>query len=290
LAQPEGTEISKGEWIAPELGEQKFREYATQWMRDRVLKSRTVELYDGLLANHLYPTFGDLSMSDIDEAAVRRWRKERLEAGAKANRPFGPVTVAKAYRLLHAIFETAAEDDRIIPRNPCHIDGAGKEESDERQIVPLPVVFEIAKAVPVRYRALVLLATFADMRWGELVGLRRENIDLEACEIRITEHSPNSTRAGCALTRQSRAPVSALSRSPPRSPQRSAGISTGSPNRGSGASSSSGQRAASYAARTSTSRSGTRRGKRWACPIFTFTTCDTLAAPCRRPRARRSKS
>jgi integrase len=33
----------------------------------------------------------------------------------------------------------------------------------------------------------VLLATFADMRWGELVGLRRENIDLEACEIRITE-------------------------------------------------------------------------------------------------------
>jgi hypothetical protein len=53
---------------------------------------------------------------------------------------FGPVTVAKAYRLLHAIFETAAENDRIIPRNPCHIDGAGKEESDEREIVPLPVV------------------------------------------------------------------------------------------------------------------------------------------------------
>jgi hypothetical protein len=39
------------------------------------------------------------------------------------------VTVAKAYRLLHAIFETAAEDDRLIARNPCHIDGTGKEES-----------------------------------------------------------------------------------------------------------------------------------------------------------------
>jgi integrase len=111
----------------------------------------------------------------------------RLEAGPKAKRPFGPVTVAKAYRLLHAIFETAAEDDRIIPRNPCHIDGAGKEESDERQIVPLPVVFEIAKAVPARYHALVLLATFADMRWGELAGLRRENLDLDACEISIKE-------------------------------------------------------------------------------------------------------
>jgi integrase len=156
-------------------------------VRDRVLKPRTVELYDGLLANHLFPAFGNLGMADIDEAAVRRWRKERLEAGPKAKRPFGPVTVAKAYRLLHAIFETAAEEDRIVARNPCHIEGAGKEDSDERDIVPLPVVFKLAEAVPVRYRALILLATFADMRWGELAGLRRESIDLVACEIRIAE-------------------------------------------------------------------------------------------------------
>jgi integrase len=156
-------------------------------MRDRVLKPRSAELYDGLLASHLFPTFGNLRLTDIDEATIRRWRKERLEAGPKAKRPFGPVTVAKAYRLLHAIFETAAEEDRIISRNPCHIEGAGKEESDEREVVPLPVVFELVEAVPVRYRALVLLATFADMRWGELAGLRRENIDLAACEIRIAE-------------------------------------------------------------------------------------------------------
>jgi integrase len=180
-------EISKGEWIAPELGAQKFRDYAEAWMRDRVLKPRTVELYTGLLANHLYPTFGEVSLSGIDQAAVRRWRKARLQAGSTAKRPFGPVTVAKAYRLLHAIFETAAEEDRIIARNPCHIKGAGSEESDEREIVSLAVVFKLAETVPVRYRALVLLATFADMRWGELAGLRRENIDLDACEIRITQ-------------------------------------------------------------------------------------------------------
>lgn len=179
-------EISKGEWIAPELGAQAFREYAGHWMRDRVLKARTAELYDGLLTNHLFPAFGDLGMADIDEVTVRRWRNERLEAGPTAERPFRPVTIAKAYRVLHAIFETAAED-RVISRNPCRIAGAGKEESDERAIVPLPIVFKLAETVPVRYRTLVLLATFADMRLGELAGLRRENIDLDACEIRITE-------------------------------------------------------------------------------------------------------
>lgn len=118
--------------------------------------------------------------------AVRRWRKSRIQAGSAAKRPFGPVTVAKAYRLLHAIFETAAEEDHVIARNPCHIKGAGTEVSDEREIVPLPVVFKLAETVPVRYRALILLATFANMRWGELAGLQRGDIDLEACEIRIT--------------------------------------------------------------------------------------------------------
>jgi integrase len=138
-----------------------------------------------VLENHLYLTFGELAIAAIDTPAVRRWRKARLEAGVEAERPFGPVTVAKAYRLLHAILETAAEDDRIISRNPCKIKGAGQEDSDEREIVPLDVVFKLAEAVPARYRVLILLATFADMRWGELVGLRRGYIDLEACEIRI---------------------------------------------------------------------------------------------------------
>jgi integrase len=189
-------EIAGGDWIAPELARQPFAEYADQWLRDRVLKVRTEELYRGLLNNHLLPTFGALAVGEIDEAKVRRWRKERLETGKTAQRPFGPVTVAKAYRLLHAIFTTAADQDRIVRRNPCSIDGAGKEDSHEREIVPLPLVFTIADRVPVRYRALVLLSTFADLRWGELAGLRRENVDLDACEVRVVETLADLDRGG----------------------------------------------------------------------------------------------
>ena len=47
-----------------------------------------------------------------------------------------------------------------------------------------------------RYRALALLATFASMRWGELVGLHRENIDLDVCEIRIVETTAELDRGG----------------------------------------------------------------------------------------------
>jgi hypothetical protein len=136
------------------------------------------------------------------------------------------VTVAKAYRLLHAILETAAEDDRIIPRNPCHIDGAGKEESDERQIVPLPVVFEIAKAVPVRYRALVLLATFALCDGVNWSGFGARTLTWRRAKSGSRKHSPSSTRAGCAPTRQSRVGKRTVA-FPASSPRRSFGTWSG---------------------------------------------------------------
>jgi len=52
-------------------------------------------------------------------------------------------------------------------------------------------VFAIADALPVRYRALALPATFASLRWGELVALRRASIDLDQREIRIVEMTPH---------------------------------------------------------------------------------------------------
>jgi integrase len=71
-----------------------------------------------------------------------------------------------------------AADDRIIPRNPCRIRGAGEEKPDERPVLTVAKVFELADLVGVRLRALILLATFASLRWGEVAALRRVDLDL----------------------------------------------------------------------------------------------------------------
>lgn len=177
-------EIRDAEWIDPDLGKVLFEIYAAGLVRDQVLRPRTDELYRGLLRNHLLPTFGKRPIGDIREAEVRRWHKERLMAGPLASRPFGPVTVAKAYRLLHAIMATAA-DDGLIRRNPCRIKGAGQEDSPERPVVPVPVLVELFNLIPTRYRAMLLLATFANLRFGELAGLHRGDIDLHRCSVRV---------------------------------------------------------------------------------------------------------
>ena len=62
---------------------------------------------------------------------MRRWRKKLLDSGLST------ITTSKAYRLLRAIFNTAA-DDGIIRRNPCRIKGAGQEESAERPTLTIP--------------------------------------------------------------------------------------------------------------------------------------------------------
>jgi integrase len=177
-------EIRDGEWIDPDLGKVLFEVYAARLVRDQVLRPRTDELYQGLLKNHLLPTFGKRPVGEIREAEARRWHKERLTAGPMASRPFGPVTVAKAYRLLHAIMATAA-DDGLIRRNPCRIKGAGQEDSPERPVVPVSVLVELLDRIPVRYRAMLLLATFASLRFGELAALRRDDIDLDRCSVQV---------------------------------------------------------------------------------------------------------
>src|SRR5215831_17087886 len=101
-------------------------------------------------------------------AGPRRAQRAALDAGTSA------VTVAKAYRLLKTILATAA-DDGVIRRNPCRIKGAGAESAAERTVLSVPQVFALAEVVEPRYRALVLLATFTSLRWGELCALRRSD-------------------------------------------------------------------------------------------------------------------
>ena len=106
-------------------------------------------------------------------------QRRRLDAGVSA------VTVAKSYRLLKAILNTAT-DDGLIRRNPCRIKGASAEKSPERPVLTARQVFDLAAAIDPRYQALMLLAVFGSLRWGELAALRRSDVDLSTQTVRVT--------------------------------------------------------------------------------------------------------
>ena len=74
---------------------------------------------------------------------------------------------------------------RVGDAGACRIKGAGQEQSAERPVLTIAGVYALANAIDQRYRALVLLGTFASLRWAELAALRPGDIDLESCTIRV---------------------------------------------------------------------------------------------------------
>ncbi|AKA04776.1 integrase [Streptomyces noursei ZPM] len=116
---------------------------------------------------------------------VREWRAERRRAT-------GATTVAKSYRLLKAIMETAA-DDELIRRNPCRIKGAGKETAAEREIATVAQVDAMANAVGPRWRLMVYLGAYGPMRPEEQAELRRKDVDLDRMTIRVRQAAPELT-------------------------------------------------------------------------------------------------
>ncbi len=123
---------------------------------------------------------------------MRRWRKTLLDDGVST------ITMAKAYRLLKAILNTAL-DDGVIRRNPCRIKGAGREKSPERPTLTIAQAYALAEAIGQRYRALVLLAMFSSLRWGELGALRRCDIDLAARTVRVSRQLAEARGGGFAF-------------------------------------------------------------------------------------------
>jgi len=172
-------EIRRGDWLNPDAGTVLIADYGAAWIEERPgLRPKTVMLYGYLLRAHITPYFQTVTVAAITLAAVRRWRKKLLDNGVS------PVTAAKAYRLLRAIMNTAV-DDGLVRRNPCRIKGAGNEDSPERPVLTVPQVYAIADAIDPRYRPLILLAAFASLRWAELAALTPQDIDLDACTVRV---------------------------------------------------------------------------------------------------------
>ncbi|CDR08171.1 tyrosine-type recombinase/integrase [Streptomyces iranensis] len=178
-------DIERNLWVDPDVGAVNFEAYALTWVEERGLSATTDELYRRLLRLHILPAFGDMDLDELTPPGVRSWRAERLTVT-------GATTVAKSYRLLKAIMETAA-DDELIRRNPCRIKGAGTEKAKERPTATVEQVDALADAVGPRWRLMVYFGAYGPMRPEEQAALRRPDVTLDPLAARVREAAPELT-------------------------------------------------------------------------------------------------
>jgi integrase len=182
--------IDREEWTPPrarQAAESKRRaaaaantleSFAERFLTERGLRPTTQRNYRLLLKSRILPYFGAMPLTDITLSEMKQWRAALDPATASSN--------AAAYRLLRAILQSA-EEEELIFRAPPKIRGAGSAPV-RRIAVPatLDELAVITEAMPDRLRLLVVLAAFVGLREGELLELRRSDVDGVTGRISVT--------------------------------------------------------------------------------------------------------
>ena len=104
--------------------------------------------------------------------------------GAPTKPDAGRAQVAQAYRLLRMLLGHAVREGRI-DANPCQIARAGQVKATERVPATPADIEALAQAMPARYAAAVHVAAWSGLRAGELFGLARRHVDLDAGTVRV---------------------------------------------------------------------------------------------------------
>jgi integrase len=159
-----------------------FAEYATAWLRARKVRGRPLQEstkrgYLIWLAKYVLPTFGEMPLDTITAADVVRWYEQLPHDKGK--------TVRESYALAKAIMKSATAADGVLPGavNPFTIDGAGTigKRADKRtEVIEGADLALILATIRPEWRAMVALALGCGLRFGEIVALRRSDVDLRA--------------------------------------------------------------------------------------------------------------
>jgi integrase len=157
-------------------------EYLTAWLADSVkdtVRQRTYERYESLVRVHIVPTLGRVKLKNLTPAHVRGFYREKLDSG------LAPRSVLHIHRTLSKALKQAV-DDGLMPRNAAASVRPPQPRKEEIQPLSREQVHTFLKAVSGdRLEALYVVAITAGLRRGELLGLKWEDLDLDAGMLQV---------------------------------------------------------------------------------------------------------
>lgn len=167
--------------------------FAARYVAERGLRPTTVRSYEALLESRILPYFGSVPLRDVTLSEIKAWRRTLDPTKASSN--------AAAYRLLRSILQ-AAEEEELIDRVPPKIRGASNAPV-KQTVIPatLDEIAIIVDEMPDRLKLLIVLAAFVGLREGELLELRRSDVDAFSGRISVTrkvdKDADPSVRGAC---------------------------------------------------------------------------------------------
>ena len=168
-------------------------DYLTAWLdRQRTqLRPSTAESYRNMLSAYALPHLGELELRAVDHLRLERLYGMLLDRGGRGGKPLSIRTVRYTHAVLHRAFEHAVldgllDDNPAARARPPKVDPVADELDEPMQVwdgEQARVFLRHVEHAPLG--ELWTLALCTGLRRSELLGLRWEDVDLEAAQLTV---------------------------------------------------------------------------------------------------------
>lgn len=187
-----------------------FEKYVEVFIKHResVFADNTIVGYRQTLGEAC-AVFGKKKMIDIRPVDIKNYITDlqTKRRSQYSDKPLAHKTVLKRYINLHALFESAVEDE-VIPYSPMQRMKRPKPRKDEaKNTKPKSYTAEEIQRIiasldsePTKWQALMLFMIDSGCRRGEAIGLKWENIDFESGKVEIINNAQYTEGKGTYIT------------------------------------------------------------------------------------------
>jgi integrase len=164
---------------------------------------RTYRSYETLLRHHVKPVVGSLLLRNLRPADVRSIYSQMAEKGNAGT------TALHCHRVLRQALKQALREE-LVTRNVADLVTAPR--ATVKEIAPVSIedlsrILVVADQAP-PYGVMIRLTLWTGMRLGEVLGLRWQDLDLEAGQLRISQTYGNDGKFRAPKTERSRRTLS----------------------------------------------------------------------------------
>ena len=196
------TELMEGTWLDPANGKIQLSEVWEAFSASKKAKKQNTQNdYESMWRLHLNPEWGKTHIGKINQADFDRW---------VIGLNLSPQRIRKVHLLMSMILDYAIQMKKL-KRNPLknlvgeRLKGALPDVPEKLAGTGLTIEELISVAVSSGYyEDLILFAGFCGPRWGELVGLQAQDLDVRKGKVRIARAlveingklTPSTTKTG----------------------------------------------------------------------------------------------
>jgi integrase len=176
----ESDRLTVGAWLTQWLGMQK----------PPATKPKTYEAYEGDLRIHLIPALGNRPLVKLQPQEVREFMRAKIEAG------FSSKSIRNYRATLRAALNVAMQDG-LIARNSAALAKPPRLEKRPAHVFSQEEALRFLQAARGhRLEAVFTVALSLGLRQGEILGLRWEDIDLDAARLQVSHTLQRIRRPG----------------------------------------------------------------------------------------------